>query len=205
MSSDMKEAYRYLSRGYYAERTYRHNNNCNRLLEVLNIRVNNDCYICGSIAHHVYNNYKVCYRCLKNIQAFDPNQSVMCANVKLMKYDNYWVSKDECNNLSEVPYCSINPAIMLQIVFLGTYFRSSQINVCISCKKGIYKGYYIDNYHACTTCFKASVLYFDFNYEYYWYLKMILIEDVAFWALKHYYDVKIINGTNHCCKIVHNW
>jgi hypothetical protein len=121
----------------------------------------------------------------------------MCGNVKLMEYDNYWVSKDECNNLAKVLYRSLNPPIMLKIVFLGTYFKVNKSNKksCKSCIRKPYKGYHYNDEYACIECVKAARLYFDFNYEYYWYLKMILIEDIAFWALKHYYDVKIVNGS----------
>ena len=61
----------------------------------------------------------------------------------------------------------------------------------MACCNKMGKGYEYGEEVVCKKCYKSAVLYFDFTYDYYWYLKMLFNKDIAQYTTTHYYHIKL--------------
>jgi hypothetical protein len=195
-----------LNNGTFIKVNYHGSNNDNhgKILILLGIIPEEKlCYICNEDAVHDFNNRRLCDGCFKYVEKIkNTNTSYVHRNDKLISDDKVWLSKkhlDQYVKFTIIKYKSKNPKNMLKMIYLGGKTRIGE-SACTSCWQeidwpcgGDQNSYFFRGYYSCLKCFEKAKNYFDLQLITYWFLKILLNDDIAKHTVLYYFEIKLRN------------
>jgi hypothetical protein len=161
------------------------------------------CYMCNDPAVDNFNNYMLCKYCFNEIKQINNNKILHNYNGDRFVWTGKgWISEkhlDSYATFNVIKYKSKDPENTFRILQLGKIVRVGKVS-CVSCwlKKdwpcgGCNNAYFYKDKYACVDCVATARYYFDLKLTTYCFLKILLEEDIAKYAVLYYFELKLRN------------